>query len=174
MDAAAPDLPAGVYDVVVASLVIFFFPDPAAALRAWRPLLAPGGGLGISTFAQRDQRWIDLDELFTPYLPPQLLDARTSGTSGPFTSDAGVEKLLTDAGYTDVRTVCAEVPVRFADTEQWHVWSWSHGQRAMWESVPTEDRAAVTERASRLLEGCRNAQGQIVLTQQVRFTTAAG
>src|SRR5664279_55688 len=42
MDAAAPQLPARSFDVAVASLVVFFLPDPTAALKAWRDLLVPG------------------------------------------------------------------------------------------------------------------------------------
>jgi ubiquinone/menaquinone biosynthesis C-methylase UbiE len=41
-DASAPDEPAGAYDVVSCCLVLFFLPDPPAAVRAWVPALAPG------------------------------------------------------------------------------------------------------------------------------------
>src|SRR5207244_4372381 len=42
MDAGAPDLPPASYDLAVSSLVVFFLPDPGAALRSWRELLVPG------------------------------------------------------------------------------------------------------------------------------------
>ncbi|HEX8498607.1 MAG TPA: methyltransferase domain-containing protein, partial [Actinomycetales bacterium] len=89
-DAAEPGLAAGSYDVVAASLVLFFLPDPAAAARAWAQLLVPGGRLGVTTFGPLDPLWQRVDALFTPYLPPRLLDARTSGRRGPFADDAGV------------------------------------------------------------------------------------
>ncbi len=90
-DASSPSLPAAAYDLAVSSLVVFFLPDPLAALIALRQFLTPGGRLAISTFARRDQVWETVDATFHPYLPAGLLDARTTGAAGPFCSDAGVE-----------------------------------------------------------------------------------
>ena len=45
-DAQSPALPLGAFDVVGASLVLFFLPDPEVALEAWRAVMAPGGRLG--------------------------------------------------------------------------------------------------------------------------------
>lgn len=173
MDAGAPSLPPGSYDLAVSSLVLFFLPDPAGALRAWRELLRPGGRLGVSTFAAQDPVWQDVDSVFRPYLPAHLLDARTSSGSGPFGSDAGMEELVSAAGFTGVRTVRFDLPVVFADPEQWRVWSWSHGQRAMWESVPDDRRAGVLADATARLEPARGPDGRITLTQGVRLTLAA-
>lgn len=172
MDAAGPDLEPSSYDVVAASLVLFFLPDPSGALLAWRDLLVPGGRLGISTFGERDQRWVALDDVFRPYLPPQLLDARTSGMSGPFASDEGVEGLLSAAGFTGVRTSGDDFSVTFADPDQWYEWSWSHGQRVMWEAVPQDERETVKAAAFEQLANCREPDGRVSLHQRVRFTMA--
>ncbi|MFC4150610.1 class I SAM-dependent methyltransferase [Micromonospora mangrovi] len=172
MDATAPDLPAGGYHLVASSLVVFFLPDPAAALRAWRELLVPGGRLGIATFGARDPRWEALDALFRPYLPPQLLDARTSGTAGPFASDAGVEELLTAAGYQRVRTTGVDVQAVFTDPDHWYAFSMSHGQRAMWDAVPEDERATLRAATTDFAEGLRGDDGTIRLTQRVRYTLA--
>ena len=48
VQADATELPDGPYDVVAASLVLFFLPDPVAVLRAWRDALRPGGWVGIT------------------------------------------------------------------------------------------------------------------------------
>lgn len=170
MDASRPDLPPASYDLAVSSLVIFFLTDPGAALRSWRQLLVPGGRLGISTFGSRDRTWQDLDSVFRPYLPPHLLDARTSGGSGPFGTDRGVEDLLTAAGFTHVRTTGLEVSVTFQDPEQWRTWSRSHGQRAMWDSVPESDQDDVMAAAAEHLDAARGPDGRLTLTQQVRLT----
>ena len=169
-DASMPTLEPASFDVACASLVAFFLPDPLAGLRAWRALLAPGGRIGISTFGPRDQTWVEVDALFRPYLPPQMLDARTTGDAGPFASDAGVEGLLTDAGFHQPRTVSRQMSTTFVDGEQWHTWSWSHGQRAMWEFVPEAERPAVKERALDVLRGTTDADGRLSLTQEVRYT----
>ena len=170
MNASAPDLPASSYDVIAASLVLFFLPDPLAALRSWHALLAPGGRLGVSTFANQDPNWVALDDVFTPFLPPQMLDARASGTRGPFASDAGVAEFLSRAGLVDVATTSADVVAVFDDPEHWLTWSWSHGQRAMWEAVPEGDRAEVKAGAIGVLESIAAADGAIRLTQRVRYT----
>ncbi|WP_275412544.1 class I SAM-dependent methyltransferase [Actinoplanes palleronii] len=173
MDASAPALPAAGYDLVVSSLVVFFLPDPLAALTAWRGLLAPGGRLAISTFGPRDQVWDAVDATFRPYLPAGMLDARTTGAAGPFSTDAGVEELVGAAGYTGVRTVSFDLAVTFADVDEWYAFSRSHGQRAMWDAIPDDARDTVITAAGRHLEQARGADGRIRLNQQVRCTLAA-
>jgi SAM-dependent methyltransferase len=171
-DAQEPDLPEQSFDALASSLVLFFLPDPEAALRAWRMLLVDGARIAVSTFGSYGTAWEAVDAVFGPYLPPGMRDARTSGKSGPFASDAGVERLLSDAGFADVRTVRDSVPVRFDDADHWHRWTMSTGQRFMWELVPEGERAAVRARGSASAEDTRqyNADGRIGFDQQVRYT----
>ena len=170
LDVAALDLAPGQADVVTASLVLFFLPEPQAALRHWVSLLRPGGRLGISTFAERDPAWVRLDALFRPFLPPQMLDARTSGQAGPFGSDQGVQDLFTAAGLVEVRTTHADISVTFADVDAWSRWSWSHGQRAMWEQVPERERDSLIAAAAAVLSEVRGVGGALRLNQRVRYT----
>jgi SAM-dependent methyltransferase len=171
-DAMAPDLPAESYDVVASCLVLFFLPDPAAALRAWLPLAAPGGRIGVTTFGEIDPRWTALSDVFTPFLPPHVLDARTSGTRGPFASDDGMEQLLADAGWTDVRTVTDEVLVRFGTPQQWEAFSMSTGQRGMWMAVPADQRDAVRAEAYHRLAADADSDGSTTYWQRIRHTLA--
>ena len=171
-DAQAPALPLRSYDVVASSLVLFFLDDPAAALRSWAELLVPGGRLGVTTFGDEDPRWCSVDAVFEPYLPARLKDARTSGRTGPFDSDAGMEALLADAGLVEVRTVRATVEATFRDVEHLLAFTWSHGQRAMWEAVGEADRDAVRTRiVERVAELGLGAPG-FTFTQDVRHTLA--
>jgi ubiquinone/menaquinone biosynthesis C-methylase UbiE len=165
-DASAPGLDAASYDVVACCLVLFFLPDPAAAVRAWAELLVPGGRAGVTTFGPQDGRWKAVDALFTPYLPPAMLDARTSGARGPFASDEGVAGLFEQAGFQDVRTTHRTITARFRDPAHWVEFSWSHGQRAMWEHVPVGEREDVVRRATALLEGWET----LAFSQDVRHT----
>jgi ubiquinone/menaquinone biosynthesis C-methylase UbiE len=169
-DAAAPDLEPASFDVLASSLVLFFLPDPAAALRNWLRLLVPGGRIGVTTFGPRDENFIAVDSVFTPFLPKELLDARTSGTAGPFAEDEGVENLLGEAGFVDVRTSHLEVGGVFRDAEHWVEWSFSHGQRAMWEAVPKDRHAQLRAEVAGILERARDDSGTITLRQQVRYT----
>ena len=169
-DASAPGLTPSSYDVVASSLVLFFLREPGAAVATWTELLVPGGRLGVATFGPQDPRWQAVDGLFTPYLPQQMLDARASGRSGPFGSDDGMEALLCEAGLVGVRTAHLAVDARLVDPQQWLAFSWSHGQRAMWEHVPVQERPAVEGAAFDLLEGFRADDGSIVFAQDVRYT----
>ncbi len=169
-DAAAPELPAASYDVVAASLVLFFLPDPAAAVGRWAQLLASGGRLGVTTFGEQDRRWQRVDALFAPHLPPGLRDARTSGRSGPFASDAGVEELLRGAGLEEVATVGSTVDAVFHDAEHLVAFTWSTGQRAMWEAVPAPGRAALEREVVELARTFQEPSGTIRFSQRVRCT----
>jgi ubiquinone/menaquinone biosynthesis C-methylase UbiE len=169
-DAANPTLDPASFDLIASSLVLFFLPDPAAALRRWHDLLVPGGRLGVSSFGPRDANFVAVDDVFTPFLPAQMLDARTSGTAGPFASDAGMEELLASVGFRDLRTVGAEVAAVFRDADHWVEWSRSHGQRAMWTAVPENRHAEVRAEIARVLEGARENGGPITLRQQIRYT----
>jgi ubiquinone/menaquinone biosynthesis C-methylase UbiE len=164
MDAAVPRLAESGYDVVAASFVLFFLPAPVAALRAWRRLLVPGGRLGISTFAEHQAGW--LEDVFRPYLPAPAFGAAT-----PFGSDDRVKLLLESAGFTAVRTAGFDLSVTFADVDQWHAWSWSHGQRAVWEQIPPADRDRVRDAAAQRLAAGRDGDGQIRLVHRIRLTT---
>jgi ubiquinone/menaquinone biosynthesis C-methylase UbiE len=169
-DAANPTFDPASFDLIASSLVLFFLPDPAAALRRWHDLLVPGGRLGVSSFGPRDANFVAVDDVFTPFLPAQMLDARTSGTAGPFASDAGMEELLASVGFRDLRTVGAEVAAVFRDADHWVEWSRSHGQRAMWTAVPENRHAEVRAEIARVLEGARENGGPITLRQQIRYT----
>ena len=93
-DAARPDLGGATYDVVTASLVLFFLPEPLAVAGRWLDLLAPGGRLGLTTFGPQNDLWRHVDALFKPYLPPHLRDPRVVGPDSPFATDERFEALL--------------------------------------------------------------------------------
>ena len=69
-----------------------------------------------------------------------------------------------------MRTARSVVPAVFQNPEQWLDFSWSHGQRAMWEAVPVEQHQTLQEAAFRLLEDACSADGTITFTQEVRYT----
>ena len=48
--------------------------------------------------------------------------------------------------------------------------SWSHGQRALWEAVPADERDGAPRADLDALAGMRDDAGGITLGQQVRYT----
>ncbi|GIE92101.1 hypothetical protein Are01nite_85810 [Actinoplanes regularis] len=168
-DARDPDPQLGLFNAVTASLVLFFLPDPVAALRRWRDRLTTGGRCVISIFGAPGAAWQAVDEVFLPYLPAQLRDARTAGPLSPSSPDSTVEQLFTAAGYTDVHTVARPLDTRFAGIEQWEQFSWSTGQRAMWLAVPEPERPAVRATVTDILRSSPHPDGGYVLSQTVRY-----
>lgn len=175
MDASRIDvkrLGAGAHDVVVASMVAFFMPDPVAALRSWRDLLAPGGRLAISSMGRRDAGWRALDELFLPHLTPAMREGRLSPVARRFAAADGITDVLTEAGYRRVNVSTVDMEAVFDGPEQWRAWSRSHAGRGMWDSVPAAELPAIVAAAERHLAGLRGADGRIRLGQQVLLAVA--
>lgn len=171
-DAVLP-VPDERYDVVASSLVLFFLADPTAALRSWLPALHPGGRLGVATFGDWDPALEHVEQVLEPWIPPQMRDPRTTGADSPFASDAGMERLVTAAGYGDVRTETLALPVRFADPQQWYAFSWSTGQRGMWLSVPEDQRDDVRAEAFRRFGEHADPDGSATFTIGIRYTLAS-
>ncbi|MDX6276957.1 MAG: hypothetical protein QOJ72_1085 [Nocardioidaceae bacterium] len=170
LDAGEPDLSSQSADIVAASLVIFFLPEPADALQRWVRLLVPGGRIGLTTFGAQDEVWKSVDALFDPYLPADMLDARTSGARGPFGSSDATSELLRSAGLTAVETLVEPLTVSFDDPEMWRRWTMSVGQRRMWGFVPDSERPELFARAAALLGAARDGVGPIRLRQDVRYS----
>jgi len=164
MDAAAPALPPSSYHLAAASFVLFFLPAPVAALRAWRRLLVPGGRLGVSSYDQ-DEAGL-LGDVFQPYLPSPAFRP-----ASPFGSEEGVAQAMRASGFTAVRTLSFDLTVAFTDADEWYAWSWSHGQRAVWERIPLAERGQVRAAVAGRLAQARGPDGRLQLTQRIRLTT---
>lgn len=168
-DAMAPGAEDAGWDLVASSLVLFFLPDPVAALSAWTRRLRPGGRLGITTFGAQDDVWRAIDEVLRPWLPEA--DPRSNTMMQRFGSDQGVDDMLREAGLADVISTRSPLPVVFADADQWHRFSMSTGQRAAWGRVPEEERPGVRARCVAVLEQARRPGGDYEVAQDVRVTT---
>ncbi|WP_141847019.1 class I SAM-dependent methyltransferase [Humibacillus xanthopallidus] len=170
-DASDPDLPAASFDVAISSLVIFFLPEPAAALSRWVRLLAPGGRIGLSTFGPSNEQWQTLEAPLRDFMPP--LDPRSVGPQSPFASDEGMAALLADAGATDVRTSSRRVEFAFDSFDQWLRFSRSVGQRVAWERMSQDDTSRVLEETRRRFDAAAAPDGTLPVWQQVRYTVGS-
>jgi ubiquinone/menaquinone biosynthesis C-methylase UbiE len=169
-DAQNPNLETQNFNTISSSLVLFFLPNPQRALQQWLHLLTPGGRIGVTTFAEQDPRWVQVDSVLQPFKTASMKDARTSGASGPFESDAGMEDLLSSAGFGKVRTITDRIPVRFNSPSHWFDFSWSVGARQMWLLVPEADRPAVRAEGERRLREIVEPDGSILTFQGIRHT----
>jgi SAM-dependent methyltransferase len=166
--ASDPQLPPGSFGVVISSLVVFFLPEPVQAVSRWVRLLAPGGRIGLSTFGASSPEWEALEDLLMEYMPPQ--DPRTVGPQSPFASDAGMERLLAEAGAAGVRTTTRRVEFAFESFDQWVRFSRSVGQRAAWDRMSTEESARILREASRMFSEAAGPDESLPVWQVVRYT----
>jgi ubiquinone/menaquinone biosynthesis C-methylase UbiE len=149
-DASDPPLDRAAYDLVSASLMLFFLPDPVAALRRWLALLVPGGRLGAATFQPWTASWRAVEDVFGEYADPVPGPGPTTMPDA-FHSDAGVERLFRDAGVARVRTERATYVVAFRDVGQWREWSLGTAMRGLWLQVPEAAHGQIMERVGRVL-----------------------
>ena len=95
------------FDLVLSSFVVFFMPDPTAALREWRRVLAPGGRIVMSTWGPPDQRWRAFERpirgSFVPEMDPDEAQDLGAGLAmvDRFSESANVETELRAAGFRE-------------------------------------------------------------------------
>lgn len=111
MDAESMDLPDASVDAIVCRWAFMLMLDPQAALRECHRVLKPGGRLGFSVWgAPEKNAWVTLYGMVMTQqgYPPQ---GDPFGPGGMF-SMAGadtIERMLTDAGFEDIRVEEMEV-----------------------------------------------------------------
>jgi ubiquinone/menaquinone biosynthesis C-methylase UbiE len=171
-DAESPPPPAGsgTYDAVVSSLVLFFLPDPSAALRAYRALLPDEGGrLGLTTFPpQPDSAWGQVARAIERHLPGG--GTATRPDTGPLSSPDALAKALRESGFRDVTQTTEPYGTAFRDLDHWWRWAWSQGQRAALERVPPDELDAFRTSLYDLLRPECDERGGLTLRQYVTYT----
>jgi ubiquinone/menaquinone biosynthesis C-methylase UbiE len=170
-DAERPNFLPSSFDVVIASLVIFFMSDPQAALRHYATLVRPGGRVGFSSFGAEDERFVEALRVIAQHVP----DAASRGhrrRHSPLRDESSIRDLLDRAGYHHATMSEAAFSSRFRDPEHWFEWTWSHGGRGLLERVPADRLADATAAAFEVMEQARVPSGGLVLTTGVRFTVA--
>lgn len=166
-DAQDPAFPPYSFDVVTAGLVLFFLPEPEAALTAYRKLLRPGGRLAFTSFAAYDPRFVRAMKAVAAHAvdgTPPRADPEM------FRTEAAMRAAL--SAWTRVRMSEFTQTSRFTDVGQWMRWIGSHGGRQVIRAVPAERMAAATEAAAAELAGARSDDGSIHLTTTIRVVVA--
>jgi len=166
-DAQAPAFAPGSFDVVTAGLVLFFLPDPPAALAAYRELLRPGGRLAFSSFVAFDPRYERAMKTIAGFAeglgqrrePPEM-----------FRSEAGIRAGL--AAWSELRITEFTQVSAFTDAGQWMRWVGSHGGRELIRAIPADRLDAAEKAAAEALADAIGDDGVIRQTTTIRIVVA--
>jgi trans-aconitate methyltransferase len=121
LTASTDELPtrAGGYDVVISSLVLNFIPDPAAALRAMRSLVAEHAIVaacvwdyagGMEFLRRFWDAAVELDPAARQY---------DEGERFPICSPSGLEAAFRQAGFSRIRVEALRIATRFQDFDDY-------------------------------------------------------
>jgi SAM-dependent methyltransferase len=163
-DASRLDFDDGSFDVVLSAFTVFFMPDPTAALREWRRVLAPGGRFVLSTWTTGDPRWEFEREIRRGYLgeidPAVLRELGTGVAMVQRFDDADkVANELRDGGFDVVEQRRHAIDFVFADDQAWWDWNWSHASRVFLEALPVEPRERYRAEVAEATERIRESNG---------------
>jgi ubiquinone/menaquinone biosynthesis C-methylase UbiE len=167
-DAANPRPPDTAYDAIASSLVLFFLPDPVAALTHWHEHVRPGARVGIATFPVPTGRFAELVDMVTEYAG----EAPSPRGESPFDSDGGVEDLFARAGFGETRTTTGTHVVPFADAGQLRAWSMGTALRRVWTDTDPARHPEILRRAEEILRRERDDQGRMTIDVPIRYTLA--
>jgi SAM-dependent methyltransferase len=113
-DAEEPDAGPASWDVVLASLVLFFPPPHQQVIGSYRRLLRDGGRLAFSCFTDDDSRWKPVYDALVADLPEAQRGPHRPGEEGPFSGPEAMDAFLAQAGYRPLTTV-EPITVRYPD-----------------------------------------------------------
>jgi ubiquinone/menaquinone biosynthesis C-methylase UbiE len=158
MDAEALTFLDTSFDAVLCSFAYFFLPHLERALAGFYRVLRPGGVLGLTAWAEGDERWRWYEE---------LLVATFERAGLPFPAQLGgghrhldeLQELLANAGFSEVRRVPLEVEAIYTDVDEWWAAKWTHGTRRPLEAMPESLRAAFIQDVTARMAPLRQPDG---------------
>ncbi|MEV0378905.1 methyltransferase domain-containing protein [Nonomuraea sp. NPDC050643] len=158
-------LPGERFDVVLAGMMLYFLPDPSAAVRSMAGLLRPGGRLAASLLVRSSPSEAELLGLVERALEPYT----TGAGSAPFQHQLGGPEELTglfeEGGLREA--ACADVVFEVTiQAEQVWDWLWSAARRASLETIPESLRPEARAALEASLP-----QEPFVLERTVRYAT---
>jgi SAM-dependent methyltransferase len=163
-DASVLPFEDGSFDVVMSSFVVFFMPDPTAALQEWKRVLKPGGRMVVATWAGGDPRWSWERDVRMPYV--RLIDPERARelleslqALSRFDSAEKVDTELRLAGLDPQQVVPHTIEFVFASEDDWWAQIWSHGARAFVEALPESDRERYRAESYEAMQGNREGDG---------------
>jgi ubiquinone/menaquinone biosynthesis C-methylase UbiE len=167
-DAARPHAPAGSFDVVLSSLMLYLLPDPAQALTTWRGQLAPGGRLVFSYSLRQDPRWLPVLGAAEKHNPkPGFLSY-----TGRLPQAAGMRAMLAKLGYQRPVITAETLTTVYHDPQQFWDQSLGQGPWVAWRHIPPGLLGQAKDDVLRLLEPMREDDGTLIRRTRIAYATA--
>lgn len=174
MDGSRPGFAPGYFDAVIGSNSVHMVPDLENAFARYRALLAPGGRLAVCAPAsvhEPEPRVFGLRSI-ADAAARFAVSTRIYPQAEAF---GGAEKAAADlrrAGFGEVRVHVEDVVLQAGSPEQFVRWTWTHGMRMMWDTMPADQRDAVTREIAEEAAGFRTASGMIEIPSPIRYFIA--
>jgi O-methyltransferase / aklanonic acid methyltransferase len=124
----------GSFDCVLCSFAIFLFSNLSGLISECHRVLRSAGRIGLVYAAGEDQEWNWYEQLLLKYKP-------TASLATERYSPDEVKAELEHVGFADVATSLEVHRLVFSNASEFWGWAWSHGDRAVLESL-TGNRAA--------------------------------
>lgn len=138
MDAEKLEFKNGSFDHIICGFGIFFFPNYKIAIAEFMRVLKNNGRFSFTTFLRKkDKKFVWLDELIEKYLPG-LKDKHQEEDSPEFDTEEGLYKILSEAGFKNIRVISEEKVFTYKDEQDWWDKLWTHGSIKILEMIPKD------------------------------------
>ncbi|MFD9891716.1 class I SAM-dependent methyltransferase [Amycolatopsis sp. NPDC059027] len=174
MDGSQPGFAPGYFDAVIGSNSVHMVPDLENAYGRYRRLLAPGGRLAVcapATVTEPEARVFGLRSI-AEASARYSVSPRVYPQEEAFGGAAKAEADLRRAGFADVRVHVEDVLLRAESPQQFVRWTWTHGMRMMWDTMPEDRREAVAETIADEAAQYRTPSGALEIPSPIRYFIA--
>lgn len=156
----------GLFDAVIASMVLPYLTSPRQTLANWYGLLDPGGRLAFSWTGAEDPAWQPTLDAVDSFLPP---GQRWSDYARRWTvTDA---EALLPAGMT-ATTIIEPLTTHYTDPEHWWQLAWTQAPAIAWSQIPASQRHNAKHAAFAILADVQRPGGSLDRTRTICYTTA--
>jgi ubiquinone/menaquinone biosynthesis C-methylase UbiE len=156
----------GLFDTVIASMVVPCLTSPQQALANWCGLLRHNGRLAFSWTGAEDPAWRPAFDAVDSFLPA---GQRWSDCARRWTVTQA--EALLPAGMT-ASTVIEPLTAHYTDPEHWWQLAWTQAPAIAWSQIPGSQRGDAKHAAFAVLAGVQGPGGSLERTRTVCYTTA--
>ena len=168
-DAADPAFGPATFDAILASLVFYLLPAPAAALARWHDLLVPGGTLAFSRAVTADPRWSRVIAAVDAYAADAPGFESYLHQHGPLSATTA---MLDACGYADVTSTVETIAYHYDSPQQWWEVCLSEGPWLTWRHIPAERLAEARSVGLAMAGELREPDGSFQRRMGMAFVTA--